>query len=179
LLRACSRARVALADGASQAAHPFASRIARLGLDRPAWFVVEERERRWILDAGEEPPARFDLIVLLDSGRVRSNGAELTLPPQRLQILERLARSGAGGISLEELHLNVWGGREYHPLRHRNAMYVALTRLRESLRAMLENDAFIEGADGRYRISSSLRVAIRSAWMASESSSHPRAASAE
>ena len=54
--------------------------------------------------------------------------AELPLPPQRLQILEQLACTGATGMSLEDLHLKVWGGTEYHPLRHRNAVYVALTR---------------------------------------------------
>jgi len=179
LLRACSRAGVPTGDGGTGPTSPLASRIARLGLDRPARFVTQEGERRWILDAGEEPPGRFDLTMVVDSGRVRSDHAELPLPPQRVQILEQLACTGATGMSLEDLHLKVWGGTEYHPLRHRNAVYVALTRLRESLGAVLARDAFVEGPDGRYRISPGVRVAVRRSWMGSEPDSQPRAASAK
>jgi DNA-binding winged helix-turn-helix (wHTH) protein len=178
LLRACSRAGVSIC-GTSGATHPLAGRIARLGLDRPARFVAQEGERRWVLDAGEEAPGRFDLTMVVDSGRVRSEHAELTLPPQRLQILEQLACAGAAGMSLEDLHLKVWGGTEYHPLRHRNAVYVALTRLRESLGALLARDAFVEGSDGRYRITPGVRVAVQRSWMGSEPDSQPHAASAK
>jgi len=80
-------------------------------------------------DEGEEPPGRFDLTMELDSGRVRSDQAELSLPPQRLQLLEQLACSGAAGLNLEGLHLKVWGGMEYHPLRHRNAVYDKMVEL--------------------------------------------------
>ncbi len=179
LLRACSRAGVPIGGGATGPTHPLASRIARLGLDRPARFVTQEGERRWFLDAGEEAPGRFDLTLVIDSGRVRSDHAELPLPPQRLQILEQLACTGATGMSLEDLHLKVWGGTEYHPLRHRNAVYVALTRVRESLGDLLARDAFVEGPDGRYRITPGVRVAVRRSWMGSEPDSQPRAASAK
>ena len=179
LQRACSRAGVPIGDGATGAARPLESRIARLGLDRPARFVAQEGARRWILDAGEEPPGRFDLTVVVDSGRVRSDHTELPLARQRLQILEQLACTGAAGMSLEDLHCKVWGGTEYHPLRHRNAVYVALTRLRESLDALLARDAFVEGPDGRYRISSGVRVAVRRSWMGNEPDWQPRAASAK
>src|SRR5207302_737176 len=70
----------------------------------------------------------------------------------------------ADGVTLEMLYRNVWGGREYHPLRHRNAVYVALTRLRESVASVLARDAFVEISDGRYRISPSVRVAVRRHW---------------
>ena len=179
LLRACSRAGVRIDDSVACSLHPLASRIARLGLDRPARFVIQDGERRWILDTGEEPPGRFDLTVVLDSGRVRSEQADLPLPPQRLQLLEQLACSGAGGVSLEDFYLRVWGGREYHPLRHRNAVYVALTRLRESLGAVLERDAFVEGPDGRYRIAPDVRAAVRRSWMGGDQDLELRAASAK
>jgi len=163
LLRACSRAGARIDDGVAGRTHLLASRIARLGLDRPARFVIQVGERRWILDAGEEPPARFDLMMELDSGRVRSDRAELTLPPQRMQLLEQLSCSGAAGVSLEDLRLKIWGGAEYHPLRHRNAVYVALTRLRESLAGLARN-AFVEGPDHRYRMAPGVRVAVRRNW---------------
>jgi hypothetical protein len=44
-------------------------------------------------------------------------------------------------------------------------VYVALTRLRESLGAVLERDAFVEGPDGRYRIAPGVRAAVRRSWM--------------
>jgi hypothetical protein len=179
LLRACWRAGARIDDSTAGSPHPFSSRIARLGLDRPARFVIQDGERKWILDEGEEPPGRFDLTMALDSGRVRSDQAELSLPPQRLQLLEQLACSGATGLNLEDLHLKVWGGREYHPLRHRNAVYVALTRLRESLSAVLARDAFLEGPDGRYRIAPGVRVAVRRSWTAGEPDLELRAASAK
>ena len=179
LLRACSRAGIPIGAIAAGAAHPLASRIVRLGLDRPARFVIQEGERKWLLDEGEEPPGRFDLTIALDSGRVRSAHAELPLPPQRLQILEQLACTGTTGISLEDLHFRVWGGTEYHPLRHRNAVYVALTRLRESLGAVLARDAFVEGPDGRYRIAPGVRVAVRRSWAGGQPDPEPRPAPAK
>jgi DNA-binding winged helix-turn-helix (wHTH) protein len=179
LLRACSRVGIQIADRALGANRPLASRIARLGLDRPARFVAQEGQRRWLLDAGEEPPVRFDLTIALDSARVRSDHGELPLPPQRMQILEQLIHAGGAGMSLEDLHLRVWRGTEYHPLRHRNAVYVALTRLRESLGAVLARDAFVEGPDGRYRVTPDLRIAVRRTWTGGDSGSQPRAASAK
>jgi tetratricopeptide (TPR) repeat protein len=177
LLRACSRAGVRI-DGIASRIRPLASRISRLGLDRPARFMVREGDRSWILDAGEEPPARFDLTMDIESGRVRSDRGELMLPPQRLQLLEQLACSGAAGLTLEDLRLRVWGGAEYHPLRHRNAVYVALARLRESL-AVLARNLFLEGPDHRYRMAPGLRVAMRRSWTDAASDLPLRAASAK
>jgi len=73
----------------------------------------------------------------------------------------------------------VWGGTEYHPLRHRNSVYVALARLRESLGAVLARDAFIDGPDGRYRIAPGVRLAVRRSWPPGEAESEPRAVSAK
>jgi hypothetical protein len=178
LLRACKRAGSRIDDSAPGRAHPLAGKIARLGLDRPARFIIQQGERRWILDADEEPPAQFDLLADVDSGRVRSARSELMLPPQRLQLLEQLACSGAAGVSLEDLHIKVWGGAEYHPLRHRNAVYVALARLRESL-AVLARDVFVEGQDHRYRMAPGVRVAVRRSRKNGEPDVYSQAASAK
>jgi hypothetical protein len=58
-------------------------------------------------------------------------------------------------------------------------VYVALTRLRESLSAVLARDAFLEGPDGRYRIAPGVRVAVRRSWTAGEPDLELRAASAK
>ena len=165
--------------GPAGAIRPLAARISRLGLDRPAACITRQGGRAWILDAGEEPPAHFDLTLELDRGRVRGEHGELPLPPQKRQILEHLACAGPAGMSVEDLYRDVWGGTEYHPLRHRNSVYVALTRLRESLGAVLARDAFVEGPDGRYRIAPEVTVAVRRSWPPAEPESQLRAVSAK
>ena len=179
LRRACARAGVSAGPSTAGAIRPLAARISRLGLDRPARCITRQGGRTWILDAGEEPPAHFDLTLALDPGRVRADQTELPLSPQQRQILEHLACAGAAGMSVEDLYREVWGGTEYHPLRHRNSVYVALARLRESLGAVLARDAFIDGPDGRYRIAPGVRLAVRRSWPPGEAESEPRAVSAK
>ena len=179
LRRACARAGVDVGPGPAGAIRPLAARIWRLGLDRPAACITRQGGRAWILDAGEEPPAHFHLTLELDRGRVRGEHGELPLPPQQRQILEHLACAGAAGMSVEDLYREVWGGTEYHPLRHRNSIYVALTRLRESLGAVLARDAFVEGPDGRYRIAPEVTAAVRRSWPPGEPDSQLRAVSAK
>jgi hypothetical protein len=55
-------------------------------------------------------------------------------------------------------------------------VYVALTRLRESLGVVLARDAFVEGPDGRYRIAPGVRVAVRRTWPAGDRESELRPA---
>jgi hypothetical protein len=62
------------------------------------------------------------------------------------------------GVTLEELH-TLRGGQGYHPLRHRNAIYVALTRLRESLEDVVAGE-LVEVVEGRCRVPASLQVAV-------------------
>src|SRR5207302_2423570 len=77
LRHACARAGVAVGPGPAGGIRPFAARISRLGLDRPAACITRQGGRAWILDAGEEPPALFDLTLELDRGRIRGELGEL------------------------------------------------------------------------------------------------------
>ena len=96
----------------------------------------------------------------LDDRRVRApGGRELELPEQRLALLSTLAESGAEGASLEEIFARVWGG-SFHPLRHRNAVYVALARLKESLRPFARELRVMHDGE-RYRLAGPLPVAVR------------------
>src|SRR5262249_40082011 len=101
------------------------------------------------------------LVVDLDHGLAWSRRARVELPRQRLRLLETLVEVGDAGASIEELYTRLWQGPAYHPLRHRNAVYVALTRLRGSLEQGGGAAALPGRGDGRYRLGGNLRAAVR------------------
>ena len=64
---------------------------------------------------------------------------------------------------LAEVETFSTGGREYHPLRHRNTVYVALNRLRQLLRELLPGREVVETASNGWRLSREVDIcAIRS-----------------
>ena len=69
---------------------------------------------------------------------------------------------GAGAVaSAEQLFLAVWGGREYHPLRHRNTVYVAVKRLRQTLKTLVDDDRdVIETAAGGWRLADGIDAIV-------------------
>jgi DNA-binding response OmpR family regulator len=138
----------------------FAARVERLGLLSVADVVWRVGARTYLRRRDDAAPEPVACTVDLDDRRVRaSGGKELELPEQRLALLSALAESGTGGASLEEIFARVWGG-SFHPLRHRNAVYVALARLKESLRPF-SRDVRITHDGDRYRLAGPLPVAVR------------------
>ncbi|HSO38104.1 MAG TPA: helix-turn-helix domain-containing protein, partial [Labilithrix sp.] len=116
--------------------------------------------RRYLRQAADEPPEPVSCTVDIDARVVRgSAGGELDLPEQRLALLSVLAEAGVDGASLEEIFAQVWGGT-FHPLRHRNAVYVALARLKESLKPFAHDVRIAHDGD-RYRLVGDLPVAVR------------------
>ena len=64
-------------------------------------------------------------------------------------------------VSAEQLFLTVWGGREYHPLRHRNTVYVAVKRLRQTLKGLVADDReIIETAAGGWRLADGIDAVV-------------------
>ena len=55
-------------------------------------------------------------------------------------------------MSAETLYTQVWGAAEYHPLRNRNALYVALNRLRKSLKEPFGEREIVERHGGGWRV---------------------------
>jgi hypothetical protein len=90
---------------------------------------------------------------------VWSDESSIEIPEQRLKMLEVVAEAGEAGATLEELYTRVWGG-VYHPLRHRNGVYVGLNRLKTSL-AELGRDVRIVHEGTHYRLTSPGTVALR------------------
>ena len=73
--------------------------------------------------------------------------------PLACELLAVLIETQGAVIAAEQLFLAVWGAREYHPLRHRNTLYVAVKRLRTTLRELLQDEReLIETAAGGWRI---------------------------
>jgi hypothetical protein len=113
---------------------PFAGLVRRLGLDQAITQVFRAGEKTWLLPEGAPPPMPKAMIVDVRAGHVRLGRRTVTMPAQRLTIVEALADAGAAGLDLESLHACLHEGASYHPLRHRNALYVALNRARDALR---------------------------------------------
>jgi DNA-binding winged helix-turn-helix (wHTH) protein len=170
LLAACARAGVG-SDFEPAPIAPFRDRVHRLGLDRPAAVVAEASDRRWLLTENEPLPERFELTISVDRGSVLSARGGVRVPRQRLLLLEHIARAGQEGASMEQMVRTVWGYPRYHPLRHRNTIYVAITRLRQSLRRLIDDDVLVEIAEGRYRLETTTVVVRRAPYAGS--TEHP------
>lgn len=114
---------------------PFASRVSRLGLDAPVAVVFHAGSRTWLLPPDAASPLPRATLVDARIGAVVAGRKTVAMPAQRLGVLEALAEAGPAGLDLEALHASLHRGASYHPLRHRNALYVALNRTRDALRS--------------------------------------------
>lgn len=160
LARAAARLGVAAREPRGSGPRPYAARIDRLGLLGVAEVVWRVAGRTYLRKRGDAAPEAVACTVDLDERRVRAaSGKELELPEQRLALLSALAECGDVGASLEEIFARVWGG-SFHPLRHRNAVYVALARLKESLKPFAR-DVKVTHDGERYRLAGPLPVAVR------------------
>jgi DNA-binding response OmpR family regulator len=160
LVRAARRFGVVAAAPTPSAPRPFEALIERLGIARPAEVLWRVGDRSFLRARADAPPASIACTVDMDERAVElPTGASLNLPEQRIQLLVALAESGAGGATLEELFALVWRGA-FHPLRHRNAVYVALTRLKDSLRPFTRDVRLAHDGE-RYRLVGPAPVAVR------------------
>jgi tetratricopeptide (TPR) repeat protein len=145
--------------GDAPARRPYEALVERLGMARPAHVLWRIGARAYLADRDEGPPEDVACTVDADARSVVANGASIDLPEQRLSLLCALAAAGERGATLEDIFVAVWRGA-YHPLRHRNAVYVALTRLKDSL-APLGRDVRLAHSGDRYRLAGSRPVAVR------------------
>jgi hypothetical protein len=82
------------------------------------------------------------------------------MAPQLLLLLEAIAEAGSDGITAEALYLAVWQDSDaYHPLRHRNAIYVAVNRLRAALEPVAGKEV-VRSTATHYAIAPGLRIAV-------------------
>lgn len=99
----------------------------------------------WTLDA-------MDMRILL------ADGASVDLKSKRVLFDLLLALSRRGGeATKEQLLLDAWGVRDYHPLRHDNRLKAAVRKLRRLLESTLGDDP-LETTDDGYRLRGQFRV---------------------
>ncbi|HSN26409.1 MAG TPA: winged helix-turn-helix domain-containing protein, partial [Kofleriaceae bacterium] len=95
----------------------------------------------------------------------RRGEAEIRGRPMLCALLSVLVQAGGAPVTPETLYTRAWGVSEYHPLQHRNALYVAINRLRSSLREVLPERDLIERASAGWRLTAGVdacaAVAVR------------------
>ncbi|HWN70230.1 MAG TPA: helix-turn-helix domain-containing protein, partial [Haliangium sp.] len=79
--------------------------------------------------------------------------------PLTCELLARLIEAQGQVVAADALFRDVWGGRDYHPLRHRNTVYVAVKRLRQTLRKLFGARNVIETAAGGWRMADDIDAA--------------------
>ncbi|MEM9492827.1 MAG: helix-turn-helix domain-containing protein, partial [Myxococcota bacterium] len=138
--------------------------VAALGFTSGARYRVIDRERERLAGERELATERQsrDLIVEPERATITAErGARSDHGrPVACQLLARLIEGQGATVAAEELFRDVWGGREYHPLRHRNTVYVAVKRLRQTLRKLLGERDIIETAPGGWRIAGDVDAAV-------------------
>lgn len=101
----------------------------------------------------------FDIVIDRVANSLRGPTRTAEGRAMAVSILAGLAESD-GEVSPERLYQIVWGGNEYHPLRHRNTLYIALNRTRKLLKEMGESrEVILRGATG-WTISPEVALAI-------------------
>jgi DNA-binding winged helix-turn-helix (wHTH) protein len=136
--------------------------VSALGLlDAARFAIVNHRGRHAATDAQvERQREQCDLVVEVDRGVIVGNRGAATVRgrPITCKLLAALIEAQPGVVTAEQLYLNVWGAAEYHPLRHRNTVYVALNRLRRTLSEMYPGRQLIERVPDGWRLDGSLSV---------------------
>lgn len=111
-------------------------------------------------EALKPPASAHDLVVDLRRNVILAPGREqqVTGRPLLCALLARLTPSTV--FSAERLFYDVWGGREYHPDRHRNTIYVAITRLRRALQELLPGRQVVETTPQGWRLASDIALCV-------------------
>lgn len=107
-----------------------------------------------------EVARRHDVLIEVGSGTlIGRSGQRVEGRGTGSAILVALADS-AEPLPPERLYQLVWGGAEYHPLRHRNTLYIALNRTRKLLRDVGEEREVIHRDPAGWSIAPDIDLAI-------------------
>jgi len=141
--------------------------LAALGLAPGARHRVTGRGGARVVDDRELARTRGEHLLVVEPVRAVitcTAGEAIRIDrgrPLACELLAALVEAAGAVASAEQLFLAVWGGREYHPLRHRNTVYVAVKRLRQTLKALVDDDRdVIETAAGGWRLADGIDAIV-------------------
>lgn len=104
--------------------------------------------------------AEHDISIDVEASSIMGrSGIRVEGQSTAIEILVALAESPEP-LSAARLYHEVWGGAEYHPLRHRNTLYVALNRTRKLVREIGERRTVIVRLRNGWTIAEHVTVAI-------------------
>ncbi len=143
-------------EGAQAAVAPgLKAFAAALGITTAERYRLIDRDGERIIGEREVDEVRQQRTLVVEPARaaitVQSGGSDSGRPTM-CELLARLIEGRGVPVAAEALFRDVWHGRDYHPLRHRNTVYVALKRLRQALRKLLGDRTVIETVSGGWRI---------------------------
>lgn len=130
--------------------------LAHLGFAESVSAYLVDRSGRRAASASavaRERTAR-DLFVDVERTLVagRRGAVEIAGRPLVCAMLAAFVQARGAPLSPEALYTRVWGVTEYHPLRHRSALYVGINRLRACLREIFPERELIERVEGGWRL---------------------------
>ncbi len=110
----------------------------------------------------EHATASCDLVVDLVRGTIAARHGEVTIKgkPVTTRLLAALVERQPQAVSAETLYREVWRAAEYHSLRHRNTVYVALNRLRRTLFEVFPGRQMIEKAPEGWRMADDVAACV-------------------
>ncbi|MBK9034810.1 MAG: helix-turn-helix domain-containing protein [Myxococcales bacterium] len=118
-------------------------------------YLVDRQGRRAATDK-DLARARATHELFVDERRAvivaRQGAVEIKGRPMLCALLAVLVQARGAPVSPEVLYQQAWGVATYHPLQHRNALYVAINRLRSCLREILPGREVIERASTGWRL---------------------------
>ena len=130
--------------------------LAHLGFcDSVQRYLVDQHGRRAATDrdVARERELRELLVDEVEAVIVARRGAlEIRGRPMLCALLSVLVEARGEPVAPDTLYTRVWGVAEYHPLQHRNTLYVAINRLRSCLREALPEREVIERTAGGWRL---------------------------
>jgi len=133
-------------------------------------YIVDAHGRRAATDKDmtRERGARQLFVDEVRATIAAGDGAvEISGRPMQSTLLSVLIQARGDEVSADTLYKRVWGVSEYHPLQHRNALYVSINRLRKSLRPAFPDSEVIERAPGGWRLADGIDACVAVA-------AHPR-----
>ncbi len=138
--------------------------LAHLGFSEAVdCYLVDRRGRRAATDQDVARERELRDVFVDEAHEVivaRRGEVEICGRPMLCALLSVLIQARGEPVVPELLYRQVWGGVEYHPLQHRNALYVAINRLRSCLREVLPEREVIERASSGWRLADDVDACV-------------------